>query len=166
MGQQQMLLLVLTVVIVGAAIIVGINAFSENTSNANYDAMLNDIVRMAEDARVWKSKPELMGGSSDHLKSTQSSFAGVNFANMGYSAEKVYGDGGECYANINGEFELIGFFGGLAIIARNVAHETFVVGVLTGSKEDGLQVIGILRGGAFVSNGTDWSGRFPTLPNC
>ena len=39
MGQQQLLLLVLGIVIVGLAVVVGIQAFSENQRKANADAM-------------------------------------------------------------------------------------------------------------------------------
>ena len=62
MGQQQLLLLVLGVVIVGLAVVVGIQAFGENQTKANADAMVNDGVRIASDAQAWKLKPQAFGG--------------------------------------------------------------------------------------------------------
>ena len=47
MGQQQLLLLVLGIVIVGLAVVVGIQAFSENQKQANADQMVNDAIRIA-----------------------------------------------------------------------------------------------------------------------
>ena len=52
MGQQQLLLLVLGIVIVGLAVVVGIQAFSENQQKANLDAMINDGVRIASDLQA------------------------------------------------------------------------------------------------------------------
>ena len=43
MGQQQLLLLVLTIVIVGMAVLIGIQAFSQNQKKANIDALTNLI---------------------------------------------------------------------------------------------------------------------------
>lgn len=57
MGQQQLLLLVLGIVIVGLAVVVGIQAFSENQKQANADQMVNDAIRIASDAQAWKLKP-------------------------------------------------------------------------------------------------------------
>ena len=45
MGQQQLLLLVLGIVIVGLAVVVGIQAFSENQKQSNADMMVNDAIR-------------------------------------------------------------------------------------------------------------------------
>ena len=49
MGQQQLLLLVLGIVIVGLAVVVGIQAFSENQKKANADATVNDAIRIASE---------------------------------------------------------------------------------------------------------------------
>ena len=62
MGQQQLLLLVLGIVIVGLAVVVGIQAFGENQTKANADAMVNDGVRIASDAQAWALKPQAFGG--------------------------------------------------------------------------------------------------------
>lgn len=166
MGQQQLLLLVFTVVVVGTAIVIGISMFNDNSTKNNYDAILRDMVRIASDAQLWKGKPELLGGSPDASKSTAVDFMELDFAKMGYAAAKVYGDDAECYSNLNGDYELLGFFGGLAILALNEANETFVVAIMTGSSADDLQVIGILRGGVWVTTGVRWTGTFPGLPGC
>ncbi len=166
MGRQQLLLLGVTVVVVGAAIVVLANMYSSNSTKNNYDAILRDMVRIAGDAQLWKSKPELMGGSPDASKSGKANFMEVDFAKMGYSSSNVYGAEAECYANLNGEYQLIGFIGGLAILGRNETSQTLVVAILTGPTQVDLQIIGILRGGAWVTSGEDWSGTFPRLPGC
>ena len=43
MGQQQLLLIVLGVIIVGIAVVVGINLFNANATNANRDAVVSDL---------------------------------------------------------------------------------------------------------------------------
>jgi hypothetical protein len=105
MGQQQLLLLVLGIVIVGIAILVGINAYSENSVKTNWDALLQDALRMANDAQAWKSKPELFGGSPDATKSTEDDFSEVTFFSMGYTAGLITNEG-LCYSNVNGVFGL------------------------------------------------------------
>ena len=62
MGQQQLLLLVLGVVIVGLAVVVGINAFSENQIRSNADAMVTEALRMASDVQAYALKPDQFGG--------------------------------------------------------------------------------------------------------
>ena len=128
--------------------------------------LLTDIVRIAGDAQLWKDKPEVLGGSNDSQKSAASNFLGANFLNLGYAGDKIYGDAAQCYANINGQYEIIAFFGGLAVLARNTSNETLVVGIVTGRDQDDIDLIGILRDGVFLTTGTRWDGVFPTLPNC
>lgn len=96
MGQQQLLLLVLGIVIVGLAVVVGIQAFSENMKKANADALVNDAVRIASDIQAWKLKPAAFGGGAD-----ASGFTGLTWAKLGYT---VNGDGD--FENLNGTFTL------------------------------------------------------------
>lgn len=63
MGQQQLLLLVLGIVIVGLAVVVGIQAFSENQKKANADALVMTGMRIASDAQAWLRKPAAFGGA-------------------------------------------------------------------------------------------------------
>ena len=63
MGQQQLLLLVLGIVIVGLAVVVGINAFSENRTKSNADALVTDGLRIASDVQAWALKPGQFGGA-------------------------------------------------------------------------------------------------------
>src|SRR5690606_27695794 len=65
MGQQQLLLLVLGIVIVGLAVVVGINAFSENRIKSNADAMVTDGLRIASDVQAWALKPMQFGGGNN-----------------------------------------------------------------------------------------------------
>ena len=68
MGQQQLLLLVLGVVIVGLAVVVGINAFSENQIRSNADAMVTEGLRMASDIQAYALKPDQFGGGGGWTK--------------------------------------------------------------------------------------------------
>ena len=79
MGQQQLLLLVLGIVIVGLAVVVGIQAFSENQKKANADAVVNDANRISSDAQAWKLKPAAFGGGASAVEWT-----GLTFNQMGY----------------------------------------------------------------------------------
>ncbi|MDA0875367.1 MAG: GspE/PulE family protein [Bacteroidetes bacterium] len=80
MGQQQLLLLVLGIVIVGLAVVVGIQAFSENQKQANADQMVNDAIRIASDAQAWKLKPGAFGGGA-----SATNWTGLDFGQIGYA---------------------------------------------------------------------------------
>jgi hypothetical protein len=62
MGQQQLLLLVLAAVIVGTAVVLGINMFSQNASQANQDAVMQDMMTIVSKAQAWFARPAEMGG--------------------------------------------------------------------------------------------------------
>ena len=106
MGQQQLLLLVLGIVIVGLAVVVGIQAFSENQKQANADQMVNDAIRIASDAQAWKLKPSAFGGGA-----SATNWTGLDFGQMGYTV----GDQGlhpgtaaeaDQYENLNAVYDL------------------------------------------------------------
>jgi len=106
MGQQQLLLLVLGIVIVGLAVVVGIQAFSENQKQANADQMVNDAIRIASDAQAWKLKPGAFGGGA-----SATNWTGLNFGQIGYTE----GDQGlhpgtaaeaDQYENLNGVYDI------------------------------------------------------------
>ena len=102
MGQQQLIPLVLATVIVGIAIVVGIRAFNENSIKANSDALVQDMVRMANDAQAWKQKPAPFGGQAEGAhKNVVADFTGATMDSLGYSTG---GDG--VYENLNGSFTL------------------------------------------------------------
>ena len=104
MGQQQLLLLVLGIVIVGLAVVVGIQAFSENQKKANADAMVNDAIRIASDAQAWKLKPAAFGGGA-----AATEWTGLTFDQMGYETGVSYGGytvGGTEYGNLNGKYAM------------------------------------------------------------
>ena len=93
MGQQQLLLLVLGIVIVGLAVVVGIQAFSENKKKANADALVNDVIRIASDAQAWKLKPAAFGGGA-----AVTGFTGLTLEQLGYTVQSG------AYTNLNGNF--------------------------------------------------------------
>jgi hypothetical protein len=97
MGQQQLLLLVLGIVIVGLAVVVGIQAFSENKKKANADALVNDGIRIASDAQAWKLKPQAFGGGA-----SATDWTGLTLQQLGYTIDPSTGD----YLNLNGHFSL------------------------------------------------------------
>ena len=98
MGQQQLLLLVLGIVIVGLAVVVGIQAFSENQKKANADALVMTSMRIASDAQAWLRKPAAFGGAvgadgqrPDHFAST--GVPALTLAMLGYPENSgVYND--------------------------------------------------------------------------
>jgi len=62
MGQQQLLLLVLSTVIVGLATVAGIQAFDENQSQAQMDALTQRATSIAADIKAAEAKPQQLGG--------------------------------------------------------------------------------------------------------
>ncbi len=100
MGQQQLLLLVLGIVIVGLAVVVGIQAFSENQKKANADALVNDAIRITSDLQAWKLKPQAFGGGAD-----ATGFTGASLQQMGYQLG-TSGCAATEYGNLNGCFTL------------------------------------------------------------
>ncbi len=100
MGQQQLLLLVLGIVIVGLAVVVGIQAFGENSKKANADALVNDAIRIASDAQAWMMKATAFGGGGDSCGTGTCDWSTLSFAQLGYSVTSGV------YTNVNGNFEL------------------------------------------------------------
>jgi hypothetical protein len=98
MGQQQLLLLVLGIVIVGLAVVVGINAFSENRTKSNADALVTDGLRIASDIQAWALKPQQFGGGNGLALNT------VTFAQIGYPTSGTTQT--SLYDNVNGVFQL------------------------------------------------------------
>ena len=105
MGQQQLLLLVLGIVIVGLAVVVGINAFSENRIKANADALVTDGLRIASDVQAYVLKPQQFGGGNDGDSSTDDL---QTLAGQGDDAFDLigYNTGGNAYTNVNGSFTI------------------------------------------------------------
>lgn len=99
MGQQQLLLLVLGIVIVGLAVVVGIQAFSENQKKANADAMVMDGLRIASDTQAWMLKPVAFGGGGNVL----ANWNGLEFSDLGYEE-----NASSKYVNLNGTYTLTG----------------------------------------------------------
>jgi hypothetical protein len=129
MGQQQLLLLVLGIVIVGLAVVVGIQAFSENQKKANGDAIVNDAIRIASDIQAWKLKPQAFGGGAD-----QADFTGVTLSQIGYSL-----DSGGDYSNLNGTFEFDGTPGATVTIkGTNTQTDNAAKVVISGTTPDAI----------------------------
>ena len=68
MGQQQLLLLVLAVIIVGITLVVGIQMFAATTASANFDAVLNDLLKLGANAQAYYLKPVHIGGGGNSFK--------------------------------------------------------------------------------------------------
>ncbi len=152
MGQQQLLLLVLSIVIVGTAIVVGINAYSENAVRANFDTLLQETLRIASDAQSWKQKPEIFGGSPDGTKSVPADFSGITFPKIGYSGA-VDGDG-LCFSTLNGTFELEGTTTGLTIKAVNESNTNAVEITVDGTRESNIVISTRIIGGVNETGAT------------
>lgn len=128
MGQQQLLLLVLGTVIVGLAVVVGIDAFSENRKKSNADALVNDAVRLASDAQAWKLKPAAFGGGAD---SDPADFSAITLEDLGYETN----DSDE-YVNLNGTFTFTPSSTNLVITATNEDTDNEVEVTVTGTDSD------------------------------
>lgn len=156
MGQQQLLLLVLGIVIVGIAIVVGINAYAENSVKSNYDAILQDGLRIASDAQAWKAKPELFGGQDDALKQDQADFTGALFSHWGYSLANM-NTAGTCYLNLNGEYHITqATSAGLIIVGQSDQHQNQVSVTVVGTLEPDVSLAPAtaqVQGGALVNGG-------------
>jgi hypothetical protein len=143
MGQQQLILLVLATVIVGIAIIIGIQAFSENQAKANADAMVHDGVRMASDAQLWKKKPSAFGGQplNGNTPYGSGTFTGLtSLGQLGYNTETVVGDpaastNATAYKNMNAVYALAGpgDANGLKIVGKNCIEGNGIVITVTGT---------------------------------
>ena len=155
MGQQQLLLLVLGIVIVGIAIVVGINAYSENSIKSNFDALLQDGLRMASDAQSWKQKPEVFGGSPDATKNDAGDFTGLDYTQMAYSQDLVSASR-LCYSNTNGQFNLTSVTADSVVVqGENVSNQNRVRVSVDGVLEANVELLEAtsIRGGALLSTG-------------
>ena len=106
MGQQQLLLLVLGIVIVGLAVVVGIEAFSENQKKANMDAMVSDALRITSDAQAWYLKPTAFGGG-------EGDFENLTLDVLGYDTGTS-----STYSNINANYGMTVASGGASITIK------------------------------------------------
>lgn len=159
MGQQQLLLLVLSIVIVGIAIVVGINTYAENSVRSNWDSLLQEGLRIANDAQSWKQKPELFGGQVDTKKQNPTDFTDVSFTQLGYASDNILDPGtAECYRSLNGVFQLTPSAAGLTITGQNLNNENQVVLVVDGNLESNINLSttpsDLVRGGALTSDGS------------
>ncbi len=133
MGQQQLLLLVLGIVIVGLAVVVGIQAFSENQKKANADALVNDAIRVASDAQAWMLKPTAFGGGNNSCAAT-CDWSGISFSQLGYPVN------GSDYENLNGTFTIDGASTSTEVVitATSASNGNQVTVTVTGTTPDGI----------------------------
>lgn len=135
MGQQQLILLVLATIIVGLAMVVGIRAFTENSIKSNSDAMMQDAVRMANDAQAWKQKPGPFGGQAQYtgaaVANDVDNFTGAFLDRIGYAVARGTG-ATAVYENLNGEFQLTGIDGSLTIVGRAPKFNNEISVIVTG----------------------------------
>lgn len=129
MGQTRLLLLVLGVIVATIAIVMGIRLFNEGMTNANFDSLLRDSISIASSARVWKEKPQSLGGSPDRKKTDPTDYSGATFQSIGYSAEKYP----MCYSNQNGLYAITPTSTGLRVIGTSIGRQNRVVVLLRGS---------------------------------
>lgn len=84
MGQQQLLLIVLGVIVVGIAVAIGITIFTESAAQANFDAVMSDMLRIASNAQQWFMKPTSLGGGGR-------TFASISLPNLNMSGSNANG---------------------------------------------------------------------------
>jgi hypothetical protein len=127
MGQQQLLLLVLGIVIVGLAVVIGIQAFSENKTNSTTDAMSTEIVRIASDIQTWSLKPQAFGGPVGG-----SGFADVTFSDLGYDLAAL--DGGPAYATRTAHYVIDGSATADCVTVNGISNDGVTGGAANGSE--------------------------------
>ena len=80
MGQQQLLLLILGIVIAAIAVVVGLQAFSDNRRESAKDELVTTGTRIASEGIAWSLGAELLGyGGGDP--------DGLTFEKMGYDEQ-------------------------------------------------------------------------------
>lgn len=62
MGSQQLLIILLGTIVVGVAVLVGIEMFSSNASEANRDSLSSDLTNLASRAQQYYRKPTVFSG--------------------------------------------------------------------------------------------------------
>ena len=134
MGQQQLLLLVLGIVIVGLAVVVGIQAFSENQKKANADALVNDAIRLASDAQAWMLKPAAFGGGNNNCAAT-CDWTGLTYSQLGYATA------GGVYTNLNGVFSMTAGTPDLVITGSNSATDNQVTVTVIGTGPEDISTV-------------------------
>ena len=77
MGQQQLLLIILGVIVVGIAVAVGITMFADSATNANRDALTNDLVNLASRAQQYYRRPTSLGGGGSTFSGITVNAAGL-----------------------------------------------------------------------------------------
>lgn len=136
MGYARLMLLTLAVVIVSIAVLIGVQLFSDGMTNSNFDSLLKDSITMATSAQVWKSTPQVLGGSPDAQKTDPTDYSGATFTSIGYKAERLP----RCYRNADGVFAITPTDFGLRITAANVSRQNRVIVMVRGTR-DGQVVI-------------------------
>ena len=153
MGQQQLILLVLATVIVGVAIVVGIRAFTENSAKSNADAMMQQAVRIANDAQAWKKKPAPFGGQASTqtqaVVSAPADFSGATWAALGYND-----DGAGNYVNLDGSFTIAPTATATTITGTNAQEDNTVVVTLDGMTDTDIAGSITCLGGTNPADGT------------
>ena len=91
MGQQQLLLIILGVIVVGIAVAVGITMFSDSATNANRDAITNDLVNLASRAQQFYRRPTSLGGGGNSFVGLTADAAGLRkLTNKASNGNGVY----------------------------------------------------------------------------
>ena len=135
MGQQQLLLLVLGIVIVGLAVVIGIEAFSENKTNSTTDAMNNEIVRIASDLQAWSLKPQAFGGPVG-----ETGFTDVTFSDLGYGLTTLNGDA-SAYATLTAHYRIAGGSTANCVAVLGISNDGVTSGTTNGNASAALMSV-------------------------
>jgi Tfp pilus assembly protein PilE len=122
MGQQQLLLIILGVIVVGIAVAVGITMFADSATNANRDALTNDLVNLASRAQQFYRRPTSLGGGGNAFTGLTADAAGLaKLTNKGTNGNGTYAittagtAGTAALVEIEGTGNEIGNSGGLPV---------------------------------------------------
>lgn len=85
MGQQQLFLVILVTIVVGIATVISMNVFETSASQANVDAVRQDVIQIAASAQQYYMKPvTLEGGGRNYSEVTFNDF---RFASAGVTPD-------------------------------------------------------------------------------
>lgn len=129
MGQQQLLLLVLGIVIVGMAVVIGLQAFSENSKKTNMDALVDDAIDLATSAQAWMLKSRVYGGGNNSCATT-CDWSGATLELLGFSTTSS-----GAYSNLNGQATVDGSSSStqFVIVATNTSYGNQVTVTVVGT---------------------------------
>ena len=148
MAQSQTLLIILGLIIVGIAVVLGVRGFKEGEIRARKDRIVEESMRIAATAALWKEQTTIHGGGRDVY-----SLTGLTLGGLGHEAN----------SDAQGEFaELSGGFYRLYDLTTDKPY-------IQGETREGDLVVRVYILGrerqCFIAHWTETGDQFPPKPD-